>query len=280
MGSKGYKLRKGIGQMKKVAVLGAVLLLVLGLTGCGESKEAKKARMDGIEQLNAGNYSEAVAFFDQALKEADGIVNSFELDILKYRGEAEYALGNYQEAAHTYGILLEVDNEKPEYLYYQAAANAMQGNTDSAIESYNQAEQMEQKTNRNVEGATFALLALGSACEKNRDFDQAMEFYKSAVDLGGTTAQLCNKMGLCMVQAKKYEQALDWFLKGISLNDEAWNKTLKYNEGTVYEYQGNFEKALETFKTYMAEYGSTKELEREITFIESRMGAEVADAAI
>ncbi len=95
-------------------------MLSLGiLSGCGaESKEAKEARMTGIEQLNAGNYQDAIDSFGKALDGCDGIVNSFELDVLKYRGRGR--IQNWRiirAAAQTYGILAEVDGGKAEYLY-------------------------------------------------------------------------------------------------------------------------------------------------------------------
>ena len=47
---------------EKVSLFLAAAVLSLGiLSGCGgESKEAKEARMTGIEQLNAGNYQDAI----------------------------------------------------------------------------------------------------------------------------------------------------------------------------------------------------------------------------
>jgi hypothetical protein len=42
------------------------------LTGCGDSKKAREARMTGIEQMNQENYEDAIASFDKALDEADG----------------------------------------------------------------------------------------------------------------------------------------------------------------------------------------------------------------
>ena len=53
--------------------------LILG--GCGGSKAAKEARLKGIEQVKNEDYASAVESFDLALKEADGVVNAFELDI-------------------------------------------------------------------------------------------------------------------------------------------------------------------------------------------------------
>lgn len=108
----------------------AVFLLSAGifLTGCGEAKEAKEARLQGIAQLQAGQYEAAIASFETALSQADGIVDSFELDLLKYRGEAEYALGDYTAAEHTYQILAEVDGEKQEYAEYRNSAELQRMN--------------------------------------------------------------------------------------------------------------------------------------------------------
>ena len=127
----------------KISLFLAAAVLSLGiLSGCGaESKEAKEARMTGIEQLNAGNYQDAIDSFGKALDESDGIVNSFELDVLKYRGEAEYKLADYKAAAQTYGILAEVDGGKAEYLYYKAASEAAAGQAEDAEKDFAAAEE-------------------------------------------------------------------------------------------------------------------------------------------
>ena len=110
------------------------------LTGCGDSKKAREARMTGIEQMNQENYEDAIASFDKALDEADGIVGPFELDVLKYRAEAEYLTEDYRAAAHTYDILADVDGGKREYLYYGAASHALAGELDKAVEAYEKAQ--------------------------------------------------------------------------------------------------------------------------------------------
>ena len=45
---------------------------------------------------------------------------------------------------------------------------------------------------------------------------------------------------------------------------------LKYNEAAALQYKGNFEKALELLRDWVSVYGSTPEIEKEITFLESR----------
>ena len=103
--------------MRKRAYLTVFMVLVLLLTGCS-SREKYELREDGILRMNAGNYPAAVQLFDEALEKSDGRVGSFELDVLKYRAEAEYRMGDYSAAAATYDTLWQVDGdkEKTEYL--------------------------------------------------------------------------------------------------------------------------------------------------------------------
>lgn len=150
----------------KISLFLAAAVLSLGiLSGCGaESKEAKEARITGIEQLNAGNYQDAIDSFGKALDESDGIVNSFELDVLKYRGEAEYKLADYKAAAQTYGILAEVDGGKAEYLYYKAASEAAAGQAEDAEKDFAAAEEKAKNSKKSSAEAPGVSLAFTGAC--------------------------------------------------------------------------------------------------------------------
>lgn len=156
----------------KISLFLAAAVLSLGiLSGCGaESKEAKEARMTGIEQLNAGNYQDAIDSFGKALDESDGIVNSFELDVLKYRGEAEYKLADYKAAAQTYGILAEVDGEKAEYLYYKAASEAAAWTGGGCRKGFcgsggkGEEQQKEQRRGSGCESGVYGACVGGAGC--------------------------------------------------------------------------------------------------------------------
>ena len=281
---------------RRIGWIFAVSATVLMMSGCQDSKAARDARLAGIEQMNQGNYEEAIVSFDLALDEADGIVNEFELDVLKYRAEAEYMTEDFTAAAHTYGILADVDDGKPEYFYYQAASEAMAGNLDGAVKAYESAlgdtsgagesdpdrgkegseEESAQETIREAAlspeaqaGRSLALSAIGKAYEDQGRYEEAMDFYESAAD-SGLTADLYNRMGLCMMAAGRYDEAISYFETGMTLNDEVKMPDLKYNEAAAYEYKGNFEKALELLRDWVSVYGSTPEIEKEITFLESR----------
>ena len=121
--------------MRRAVFFLGVLALCAGLTGCQPSKAAKEAREAGIASLDAGDYNAAIQSFEEALEERKGSVGEFEYDILKYRGEAEYRVGDYEAAAHTYDVLIQVDGGRAEYYNLYAMALARSGDWNSALEA-------------------------------------------------------------------------------------------------------------------------------------------------
>lgn len=257
---------------KKTAIIlaAAIAASAVMLGGCGESKEAKEARLKGIEQIKNGDYASAVESFALALESADSVVNAFELDILKYRGEAEFMLEDYSAAAHTYGILADVDKEKPEYLYYKAASGAMAGDPETAVEDYKKASDGARDQVKTAAEAIIAVSSVADAFRTAGDYDRAVEFCEQAISDGVSGPEIYNQMGLCMMAAKRYDEALSYFEQGIAMGNEELSRRMMYNTGALYEMKGDFSRALEIFRNYVSEYGSSPELEKEIAFLESR----------
>lgn len=248
---------------------GVLLITAVLLTGCQGSKEKYTFRETGIEQLNAGQYDEAVQSFDQALEHSDGTVGVFELDVLKYRAEAEYEAGDYDASAHTYGILMQVEEEKPEYLARRCILSIKAGKPDQAAEDY----QKLYEQNPGVTVTEPVLLALGQAYSEAERFDEAMALYQTAAADGLQSSELYNRMGLCEMDAGDYDQALDYFDQGIQAGAEGVQPKLLYNKAAAYEQKLDFEKALELLESYVDRYGSTEEVEKEIAFLKTRQGA-------
>ncbi len=91
------------------------LSIFLPLLSSCDSK-VSELRLQGIDFLEKGRYEEAIEAFTGALSESRGKVSSEQFDILCYRAEAEYMLGEYDKAADTVGILIRLDGEKDAYL--------------------------------------------------------------------------------------------------------------------------------------------------------------------
>ncbi len=245
-------------------VLTAMLLLI---AGCQNGDKEKLAFRDtGISQMDAGDYEAALQSFEQALQASDGLVGAFELDVLKYRAEAEMRVGNYGAAAHTYDILSQVDGEKTEYLTREFIMYVMAEQLNAALETYERAYELE----ADGEEFTQGLLLLGERLEEAGRADEAMGIYQAAVNDGSRNGELYNRMALCQLEAGDYDQALGYLSQGLETGDTEARQQLLYNQAVVYERKLDFAKALTILKQYAAEFGTTPEVEKELAFLRTR----------
>lgn len=254
--------------MKRLVILAGALVLSMSLmTGCqSKEKERLSFRETGIEQMGSGDYEEAIASFDQALDRSKGMVGNFELDVLKYRAEAEYKAEDYDAAAHTYDILLEVDGEKPEYLNLRCLSRSAAGQLDGALEDFTRAYALDKE----AVGAKEALLSLGSALEGAGRSEDAKALYETALSNGTENSEIYNRLGLCMLEQENYDQALHYFEQGIAAGGQEALAKLYFNQAVTYEYKGEFSKALELFERYNSTYGPDEQADREIAFLRTR----------
>ena len=243
------------------------LAAMLLMTGCGaKTKEKLELRNAGIDKLNAGDYHGAIESFDQAFERSQKVVGEFELDVLKYRADAETGAEDYEAAAHTYEVLCQVEEEKPEYLYRLCMLYERMEALDKALESYKKAYEKQPDN----EMAADALLALGQGLTQNGRLEEAMELYTAAMNAGIQSGKLYNRMGVCELEAENYDQALGFFEKGMKSGDAEAKGELLYNQAVVYEKKQDFAKALELLLQYSAEFGTNPEVEREIAFLRTR----------
>lgn len=245
---------------------GILLLSAFLITGCKGDEQKYTSRDTGIEQLNAGNYDVAIQAFDQALELSDGMVGTFELDVLKYRAEAEYNIEDYAAAAHTYGVLMQVEEKKPEYLNMQCLLYIKAGQLDQAVETY----QTSYALNPGNAVTEPALLSLGQELTTADRFEEAMALYEQAVTDGLQSSELYNRMGMCEMEAGDCDKALEYFDQGAAIGDAEVLPKLLYNQAAAYEQKLDFTKALELLQSYVSTYGSNAEVEREIAFLKTR----------
>ncbi len=248
-------------EIRYLAVMAAVLLL---MTGCG-SKEKYECREAAIAQMEAGDYAAAVDSLNLALEKSSGMVGEFELDVLKYRAEAEYRLGDYEAAADTYDVLWQTDGQKTEYLTRCCAARIRAGQLEDAGQKYRELYKSQPESGETME----VLLALGDALREAGRGAEATELFQQAVDDGAGNGEIYNQLALNELEFEEYDQALAFIEKGLACEDEAREKLL-FNQAAVYEKKLDFAAALRTLQTYAAEFGPTEEVEKEIAFLRTR----------
>lgn len=154
--------------MKTAAWVGCVTLL---LTGCGNRVE--ELRLQGIDLVEKGKYEEAITTLDEAMERSRGRVGAEQYDILLYKAEAEYMLGDYDAARKIIETLREVNGDQEVYLQFQTQLDARQyiesatkalndGDMDAARESLDQAK------------------AAGLTNDKDYQFDELVYLEKTA----------------------------------------------------------------------------------------------------
>ena len=239
----------------------------------------KELREQAIGFMDNGDYGAAIARFNEALALQDKHYGKLEIDMLKYRAEAELKNGDYESADNTYTQLIKYEGETADYLNLRVICISHAGtDLQRAIEYYKRAQEKE--------GSEYirrqALYALGSALAKT-DYEsyhqEAEALYLEALDNENErSGELYNRMGMMCFEKEDYDLAKDYFNEGIKFVNKSESgeekevlKPLKYNLAVCYEYRREYDKALEAFKKYRDEYGSDEDLEHEITFLETRV---------
>ena len=246
------------GRIRRLFAVGVLAVVMLG--GCS-GKERKNFEA-GKALLNEGKYAEAVEAFDKAI-EAHGSnsIRGLEIDILRYRAEAEYRAGDYKAAEHSYRLLTSADENRSEYMdmlaiiYTKLSNTDMDINIDNAIDMYDKkmdaayldsAEEFLEKLLKETGRKNAKILAVyAKHMSKREDYDKALE----AVD-----------EGIALLEKKK-----------LNKSDDETLKSLMFSRGSCYEYKSDYNKALEAFNAYIEKYGEDESVSHEVAFLKARI---------
>ncbi len=271
------KIRENEGEntMKKKWIF-PLLVVAVVLGGCsGKTKKEQSIKNEGVALMESKDYAGAIKKFDAALKVKDlNKLNVPEIDILRYRAQAEYLAGDYAAADHTYTLLGEVDGDKTEYKNMRVICLSKEGN------ELDKAKALFDETNALKDsgiGHKEALLELGRAWAKKSSesgdqsyLEQAKAYFAAAAGKEGQVdTQLCDYIGKFYYEIEDYQTALAWFEKGLGL--EASNRELLFNQAACYEHMHDYQKALDLFKTYQSNFQDDAKAAHEIAFLESRL---------
>lgn len=251
-------------------------LVLTALNACNNKTNVEKRIKDeALKLYEQGNYNAAIRKFDEALKVKDlnepGVL---ELDILKYRAEAEFKAKDYMAAEHTYEILSQTEEDKAIYKNMRVICISLSsGNVEDAIKLYEEADVLADKGLMHDE----ALYELGKALIKkgkeNLDesyIEKARQLYEKAqTSASDTNVKICSMIGTFYYDIADYEKALEWFEKG--LQKDAKNKELIFNQASSYEFLGQYEKALEIFESYIENFGEDEDARHEIYFLKNAL---------
>ncbi|WP_044936237.1 tetratricopeptide repeat protein, partial [Pseudobutyrivibrio sp. C4] len=131
---------------KRILCVLLTLIMTASFAGCGKYSQSEiDLRDQGIEQMDAGNYEEAITLFDQALAKSIGKVTDLEIDINYYKAAAQFSAGSFDDAVKTYTYLIKYDCDNYEAYFLRGSIYATEGEIGEAITDYDAAVAIDEK---------------------------------------------------------------------------------------------------------------------------------------
>lgn len=169
-------------------------------------------------------------------------------------GNFDEAIGRLDEALQwSKGKIGEFETN---VLLYRADAEYRLEDYSAALNTYNLLQKNDEDNAQYKKGAAQCMVKMGD--------------YDSALELGVIDGYIYNLRALEQIAAEEYDAALEWIARGKAAGGDAM-QDLSYNEAVIWENKGDYAKALELFEAYREKYGSDENVEREITFLKSRL---------
>ena len=274
------------GRIKKLFI--TAIFAILLLSGC--SANEKKNFENGKALLDEGKYTEAVEAFDKAISvHGSKNIRGLEIDILRYRAEAEYKAGDYKAAEHTYKLLMSADEERREYMdmlsiiYTNLCNIDMDIDIEDAIEMYERAESLEDRSDLHINAGVSIVKYYEDMYDKNLEttyLDKAEDFLEKLLkETNRKNAKVLAVYAKHLAMREDYDRALEAVEEGIALlenkslneHDDEVLKSLMFSKASCYEYMSDSNTALECFNAYIEKYGEDEAVSHEVAFLKSRI---------
>lgn len=280
--------------MKRSKILVLLLSVILCLPGCGKKTDNAEMqqflKQEGMQLQASGDYTGAIAKYEEALKLADMKVAAEEIDIAYYKASAQYRSGDLAGAIDTYSAILAVKENENSYLgrglLYVAAKDAQKAEADlnkvlketknpliqgiiyNAVNETQKAKECFEKAKK--AGEADAIFYLANIYEKQGDHNYAMILLEEYIESGKANAEGYLSVGRHYFDAGAYEDALTLIQEGISLGESGVLKSLMQEEIACYEKLADFTSAREKAETYLEKYPDDTLIQREYEFLKSR----------
>jgi tetratricopeptide (TPR) repeat protein len=236
-------------------------LVVQAQTTQDRNAEALRLNREGLQQLNRGQFREALEKFQQGLviireirdRKSEGTLLTNIGTVYLNQGQYAKALEFYQQAL---AIHQQIGNKAVEGTTLSSIGTVYlnQGQYAKALEFYQQALAIHQQIgNKAGEGTT--LTNIGGVYLNLGQYPKALEFFQQALAIHqqignkageGTTL---SAIGTVYLNLRQYAKALEFYQQALAIHQQIGNKagegTTLTNIGVVYRNLGQYAKALE-----------------------------------
>lgn len=210
----------------------------------------------GIIYTENGRLDAALADFDKVIalnnKDYDRLIDIY--CVLNENG--------YKESGQTY-----LQNAMDSGTRYMT--NFEKGRISYYLEDYENARTYLDKAKE--EEGYAAVLFLGKTHEVLGDYNYAVSVYNAYLSGGGEASpEVLNQLGLCKIELKDYQGALEAFQQAMNIEDNGMMQVLKMNEIVAYEKLGEYQQAAVLLGNYLKSYPDDAAAQREYEFLKTR----------
>ena len=229
--------------MRTSKLITLLLAMCFCMSGCGTvtdtSEQQQLLKQEGMELQAAGDYSGAIAKYEEALRLSNMEVGAEEVDLAYYKASAQYRSGDLAGAIDTYSAVLAVKEDENGYLgrglLYVAAKeadkaeadlNKVLSETDDPLTKgiiYNVVNQTDKAKEyfeeAKNEGNMDAVFYLANIYEKAGDYNYAMILLEEYIASDKASAEGFLSVGRHYFDNKDYENALKTLQAGIALGE-------------------------------------------------------------
>lgn len=209
----------------------------------------------GAIYTEKGSLEEALADFDRTISLSPSDYDRM-IDI--YCILADYG---YKESGQAY-LTAAMENGT------KGMTNFEKGRISYYLEDYENARNYLEKA-RDEEGYE-AVLFLGKTYETLGDNNYAISVYTTYLNSNEENPQVLNQMGLCKMQMRDYQGALEAFQAAMAIENNGMMQVLKLNEIVAYERLKEYKKASVLMETYLKTYPDDEAAAREYVFLQTR----------
>lgn len=114
------------------------------------------------------------------------------------------------------------------------------------------------------------LIYIGLCYQAQGDSESCAAALSQALEQGGENPDVYYQMGMCMFSMEEYEESLDYLGKGLALDGGSYRREMLYMQALCYERLDRFSEALASFESYVALYGTSDALDKEMAFLRTR----------
>jgi Tfp pilus assembly protein PilF len=235
-----------------IGAAAATALIFVCAAGCSSGKQAENEeayRQIGLNNLQSGEYAEAVEAFDQALAQRIGRISDMEIDICYYKALAQFKNGDIEDCLATYTALIEYDDKNAEAYFLRGSVYLNQQKNKEALADFAAAVKADDKNYQMYIEIADALAAAG-------DSENEQIYLNQAQQIGGKDAESLRYQGIIALRQGKTDEALKNLTAALNDGDDESSLEL----GKVYMEQKDAQKASEMFRAYLEKHKEDTEV--------------------